>query len=89
MQKRPVPGSSGAFMARRPHLERGTEIHPGCKKSAGSGVFASSANSGKKGAMGVSTPDVSQSIASSLSSSSFSLRLVSLHIFGSVEKHYF
>ena len=35
MQKRPVPGSSGASLAKRPHLERGNEAHPSGKKSAG------------------------------------------------------
>ena len=65
VQKRPVPVSSGASLAKRPHLESGTETHPGGKKSAGSGVSASSADGRKKGDCGVSTPDVSQSTASS------------------------
>ena len=48
VQKRPVPGSSGASLAKRPYLESGTEMHPGGKKSAGSGVSASSANAKRK-----------------------------------------
>ena len=59
VQKRPVPGSSSASLAKRPHLESGTETHPGGKKSDGSSVCASSADSRKKGALGVSAPDVS------------------------------
>ena len=35
VQMRPVPESSGASLAKRPHLESGTETHPGGKKSAG------------------------------------------------------
>ena len=65
-----MPGSSGALsLAERPHFESGTETHPGGKKSAGGSVSASSANTRRKGALGVSTPDVSQSSASSTSSS--------------------
>ena len=48
MQKRPVPESSGASLAKRPHLESGTETCPDGKKSAGSSVFASSADVRKK-----------------------------------------
>ena len=52
VQKRPVPGSSGASLAKRPHLESGTEAHPGGKKSAGSGVSASFADARNKGSHG-------------------------------------
>ena len=70
MQKRPVPGSSGASLAKRPHLESGNEAHPSGKKSAGGSVSTSSLLIlGGKGAVGVGTPDVSQSLASSSSSS--------------------
>ena len=48
VQKRPVPGSSGASLAKRPHLESGTETHPGGKKSAGGSVSASSADARRK-----------------------------------------
>ena len=49
MQKRPVPESSGASLAKRPHLESVIEIHPGGKKSAGCSAFASSADCRNKG----------------------------------------
>ena len=61
MPKRPVLGSSGTSLAQSPHLESGTETCPGSKKSAGGSISASSANAMKMGAVGVSTPDVSQS----------------------------
>ena len=64
LQKRPVSGSSGAFLAKRPYLESGTETWPGGKKSAGGGVSASSAEARKKGGMGIDTSDVLQSTAS-------------------------
>ena len=51
VQKRPVPGSGGAFLAKRPHLESGTETQLGGKKSAGSDV-CSSADVRKKGGHG-------------------------------------
>ena len=35
VQKMPVPGPSGASLAKRPHLECGNETHPSDKKSAG------------------------------------------------------
>ena len=66
VQKRPMPASGGAFLAKRPHLESGTETNPGGKKCAGSGVSASSADARK---MGAGTPNVSQTMASSSSSS--------------------
>ena len=69
VQKRTVPGSSGASLAKRPHLESGTETHSGGKKLAGCGALASSADARNKGAVGVGAPDVSQSTASSSSSS--------------------
>ena len=46
---------------------RRIETHPGDKKSAGGSVSASSADARKKGAMGVSTPHMSPSTASSSS----------------------
>ena len=49
VQKRPVPGSSGASLAKRPHLESGNEAHPGGKKSTGGNVSTSSANTRRKG----------------------------------------
>ena len=70
VQKRPVPGFSGASFAKTPYLESGTEICPSGKKSDGGSVSASPADARKKGAMGVSTPEVSQSTAFSSSSSS-------------------
>ena len=51
-------------------MDRGTETHPGGKKSADSGVPASYADARKKGGMGVRALNVSQSTASSTSSSS-------------------
>ena len=49
VQKRPVPGSSGASLAKRPHLESGNETHPASKKSAAGGVSARSPDIRKKG----------------------------------------
>ena len=76
VQKRPmsgsVPGPSGTSLAKRPHLECGNEAHPSGKKSAGGSVSTSSAETRRKGAMGVSTPDVPESSASSASLSSTS-----------------
>ena len=48
MQNRPVPGSSCASLAKRPHLESRTENDPSGKKFAGDGVSASSADARKK-----------------------------------------
>ena len=64
-----VPKSIGASLAKKPHLESRIETHPGGKKSAGGSVGASSGDARKKGAVGISAPDVSQSTASSSSSS--------------------
>ena len=64
-----VPGTSGASLAKRPHLESGNEAHPSGKKSAGGSVSTSSA---EKGGMGVGIPDVPESSDSSASSSSTS-----------------
>ena len=83
-----MPESSIASLAKRSHLESMTETHLGCKKSAGGSVSASSADARKKGAMEVSTSGVSQSTASS-TSSSLVFRLVCFPIYGSMEKHYF
>ena len=52
VQKRPVPGSSGASLAKRPHLESGNETLPGCKKSTGGSVSTSSADTRRKGGHG-------------------------------------
>ena len=52
VQKRPVPGSSCASLAKRHHLESGTETCPGGKKSAGGSVSASSVDVRKKGGHG-------------------------------------
>ena len=52
MQRRPVPESSGASLAKRPDLESRIEIHLGGKKSADDGVSASSAGARKKGGCG-------------------------------------
>ena len=49
VQKRPVSGSSGPSLAKRHHLESGNEAHPSGKKSAGSTVSTSSANTRRKG----------------------------------------
>ena len=38
VQMRPVPGSSGASLAKRPHSESGNEIHPSGKTSVGGSV---------------------------------------------------
>ena len=69
VHKRPVPESSGASLAKRPPWQVGLRL----VHVAGSLLVvlsASSADARKKGAMGVGTPDVSQSTASSPSSSS-------------------
>ena len=56
VQKRPmsgsVPGTSGASLPKRPHLESGNEGHLSGKKSAGGSVSTSSAESRRKGAWG-------------------------------------
>ena len=76
VQKRPmsgsVPGTSGASLPKRPHLESGNEAHLSGKKSAGGSVSTSSAESRRKGGMGVSAPDVPEPSTSSASSSSTS-----------------
>ena len=69
VQKIPVPGSGDAFLTKRPHLESVNEVHPSGKKSIGGSVTTSSADTRRKGAIGVGTPDVSPS-SSSLSCSS-------------------
>ena len=51
-RKEALPGSSGASLAKRPHLERGTETCPGGKKSAVGNVSASSADTRRKGGHG-------------------------------------
>ena len=49
VQKRPVPGSSGASLAKRPYLESGNVAHPSGKKSNGGSVSTSSAEEGGHG----------------------------------------
>ena len=53
-------------------MKSGNEAHRSGKKSAGGSVSTSSAESRRKGGMGVSTPDVTESSTSSASSSSTS-----------------
>ena len=48
----PVPGPSGAFLAKRPHLECGNEVCPSGKKSAGGSVSTSSAETRRNGGHG-------------------------------------
>ena len=67
-----VPGPNGASWAKRPHLDSGNETCPSGKKSAGGSVSTSSAESRRKGGLGVGAPDVPESSASSSSSSSTS-----------------
>ena len=56
VEKRPmsgfVPGTSGASLPKRPHLESGNEAHLSGKKSAGGSVFTSFAESRRKGGYG-------------------------------------
>ena len=52
VQKRPVPGSSGASLAKKTHLESGTDTHPDGKKSGGGDASASCADARKKGGQG-------------------------------------
>ena len=76
VQKRPLSGSvlvtSGSSLPKRPHMESGNEAHLSGKKSAGGSVSTSSAESRRKGGMGVGTPDVPEPSTSSASSSSTS-----------------
>ena len=88
-QKSPVPGSSGASLAKRPYLESRTETHPCGKKSPDGSVSTSSTDTRSEGAMGVSAPDVLQSSAYSSSSSVvFQVDMLS-HFLDQWEKHYF
>ena len=89
VQKRPVPGSSGASLAKRPYLESETETHAGGKKSAGGSVSASSADAGKKGGLWGSVLLMYCSPQPPHHSHLWFFRLVCFPIFGSVEKHYF
>ena len=52
VQKRPVPGSSGVSLAKRPHLESRNEACPSGKKSASGSVSTSSARTRRKGGHG-------------------------------------
>ena len=49
VHKRPVPGSSGPSLAKRPYLESGNEAHPSGKKSAGANMSTSSTDIRRKG----------------------------------------
>ena len=49
VQKRPVPGTSGTSLAKRPHLESGNEAHPSGKKSTGGIVSTISTDTRRKG----------------------------------------
>ena len=76
VQKRPmsgsVPGTSGASLPKRPHLESGNEACLSGKKPADGSVFTSSTETRTKEGMGVSIADVPESSDSSGSSSSTS-----------------
>ena len=57
VQKRPVsgsvPGTSGASLPKRPHLESGNVDHPSGRNSAGGSVSTSSAETRRKGGVGL------------------------------------
>ena len=76
VQKRPEPESSGASLAKRPHLGNRIEAGQGSRKSTGCSVSVSSVNARKKGGCG-GHPFL------------LSCRLVCFPIFGSVEELYF
>ena len=63
-----VPGTSGASLAKRPDWEGGNKAHLSGKKSASESVSTSSAQSRRKGGMGVGTADVPEFSASTTSS---------------------
>ena len=67
--KRPVPGLAVPLWLKGLTWRVGLRLIQVGKKSAGCSVSASSADARNKGAMGVGTPDVSQSTASSSFSS--------------------
>ena len=48
VQKRPVPGSGGPSLAKKPHLESGNEAHPSDKTSAGGNVSTSSTDTRRR-----------------------------------------
>ena len=56
VQKSPVPGSGGASLAKRPHLQSWTENHLGGKKFAGGSVSTTPADTRRRGAVEVSSP---------------------------------
>ena len=58
-----VLGTSGASLPKRPHLKSGNEACLSGKKSAGGSVSTSSAETRRKGGMGVGIPDVPESSA--------------------------
>ena len=88
VKNRPVPGSSGASLAKKLHLDSRTETHPGGKKSACGSVSASSADTRRKGAMGVSIPDVSVLSLLIIFICDFS-GCYAFPFFRSMQKHYF
>ena len=47
-----LPGSSGPYLAKRPHLESGNEAHASGKKSADGNVSTSSTDTSRKGVHG-------------------------------------
>ena len=57
VQKRPMSGSVpetiGASLPKRPHLESGNEGHPNGKKSAGGSISPNSAETRRKGTLGL------------------------------------
>ena len=52
VQKRHAPGSSGSYLAKRPHLVSGNEAHPSGKRSTGGSVSTSSTDTRRKGVHG-------------------------------------
>ena len=69
---RSMPGTSGASLHKRPHLENGNEAHQSGKKSAGGSISTRSAETRRNGGVGVGVPYVPESSASSSSLSSIS-----------------
>ena len=69
VQKRPVPGSSGPFLAKRPHLETGNEDLQVARSLLAVMSSPDLLTLEGKGSMGVIIPDVPWSSASSSSSS--------------------
>ena len=89
VQKRLMPESSDASLAKRPHLESRTETHPGGKKSAVVVYEPVLLMLGRRVTVGVSVPDVYQSTASPSSLSLVFSGWYAFPFLGSVEKHHF